>query len=216
MECQSRCRWSVDWVSIRGWSRVSNDTWPWMPLVHVIQAFQGLCQPWECCAQIRKVEPHHNNQHTGWFLHRHPMEPCTNKYPCPWWSVTLFHPSVEKWLSRHVQQPLKTKNIKHYWSKICFIIMRQGSLEVNLSIIIIFRLVLSWLGFCHMDIFWSQAIFFFVFESQQAWPECHWHNKLLTNLAGSGRTEEYWPLSSFCMYLTGLSPYRPAPWPQAN
>ena len=145
------------------------------------------------CSEEKSWKLQHNNQHTEWFLRRHPKELCMNKYPYPWWSVILFHPSVVRWSSRHVQQPLKTKS-KHYQSQICFIIIQQDSIEVKLSIIIVFWFISSFLvqtlpyGPFLVICLWKPA----------SLPQVP-YNKLPTSLAGSSRTGEYW--ASVVLYV---------------
>lgn len=42
MECQPRCWWNVNGVSIQCQLRVSVDIWPGMPYIHMIQIFRWL------------------------------------------------------------------------------------------------------------------------------------------------------------------------------
>ena len=78
--------------------------------------------------------------------------------------------------------------------------------------ILAFWLVLSWSGFRHMDRFRGNGhkpcTFCFrkppKFKTSMARVP---YNKLLTNLASSSRTGEYWPSVVFCTDLAALGPY---------
>ena len=79
-----------------------------------------------------------------------------------------------------------------------------------------FWLVLSWSGFCHTDRYHGNGhklcIFLFlkagkVKTSMAQVP----HNELLTNLASSSRTGEYWPSVIFVPTSGQYYPVRPSP-----